>query len=205
MARKSATARLRKTFRYPSDDDDGHDSDNSLPEIMDEQEQENLITTLTQSNARRNETTARILFFLPLISTIPFLLPVFLFSHSASSPSAVFTLISLSSLVATTYLIHTLPPEKTGIPVLDSSSSSIPVLDVKGPLERYLPFLNLGLVVLAGLNGLLEQRVKGTHNGVLLGVLPGVVYGVVVGAKVMMASVDPERELKGLKYRYKGA
>ncbi|KAK3989844.1 hypothetical protein QBC44DRAFT_78753 [Cladorrhinum sp. PSN332] len=202
MARKSASARLRKTFRYPSDDDNGHNSDNSLPEIMDEQEQDHLITTLTQSNAQRNATTTRFLFLLPLISTIPFFLPIFL-AHP-SSPSPVFTLISLSSLAATTFLIHTLPPEKTGISFLDSSGS-IPGLDVKGPLEKYLPYLNLGLVVLAVLNGLLEQRVKGTHNGVLLGLLPGVVYGVVVGAKVMMAGVDPERELKGLKYGYKGA
>jgi hypothetical protein len=39
----------------------------------------------------------------------------------------------------------------------------------------------------------------------LLGALPGVVYAVVVGAKVMMAEVDPERELTKLKYGYKGA
>jgi hypothetical protein len=40
---------------------------------------------------------------------------------------------------------------------------------------------------------------------VLLGALPGVVYAVVVGAKVVMAGVDPERELRGLRYSYKGA
>jgi hypothetical protein len=64
--------------------------------------------------------------------------------------------------------------------------------------------------VLALLTGLLE-RVKmgqGSSGGVspvLLGALPGVVYAVVVGAKVVMAGVDPERELRGLKYSYKGA
>ncbi|KAK4228468.1 hypothetical protein QBC38DRAFT_153710 [Podospora fimiseda] len=202
MARKSTTARFRKKFRYPSDVDDGHNSDNSIPEIMDEQEQDNFIAILSQSNTQRNAATSRFLFILPIISAIPFLLPIFL-SHP-TSPSPVFILVSLSSLAATTFLIHTLPPEKTGISFLDSAGS-IPVLDIKGPLEKHLPYLNLGLVVLAGLNGLLEQRIKSAHNGVLLGLLPGIVYGVVIGAKVMMASVDPERELKGLKYGYKGA
>jgi hypothetical protein len=42
-------------------------------------------------------------------------------------------------------------------------------------------------------------------NPLLLGALPGVVYASVVGAKVVMAGVDPERELRGLKYDYKGA
>jgi hypothetical protein len=70
----------------------------------------------------------------------------------------------------------------------------------------------VGLAVLALLTGLLE-RVKmgqgssssGGVSPVLLGALPGVVYAVVVGAKVVMAGVDPERELRGLRYSYKGA
>lgn len=43
-------------------------------------------------------------------------------------------------------------------------------------------------------------------GGVLgLGNLPALVYVVVLAAKMVMASVDPERELSGLKYQYKGA
>jgi hypothetical protein len=79
------------------------------------------------------------------------------------------------------------------------------------PLQQHLPWLNVGLAALALLTGLLE-RVKiggqAASTGVsplLLGALPGVVYAVVVGAKVMMAEVDPERELTKLKYGYKGA
>lgn len=84
----------------------------------------------------------------------------------------------------------------------------------KSPLERHLPWLNVGLAVLALLTGLLERiNTAGPGssaggagvNPLLLGVLPGVVYAVVVGAKVVMAGVDPERELSGLKYGYKGA
>lgn len=82
----------------------------------------------------------------------------------------------------------------------------------KSPLEKHLPWLNVGLAALALLTGLLE-RVKmgpvssssGGVSPVLLGALPGVVYAVVVGAKVVMAGVDPEKELRGLKYGYKGA
>lgn len=84
----------------------------------------------------------------------------------------------------------------------------------KSPLEQHLPLLNILLAVLALLTGFLEQArmVSGTGGGggggpspVLLGALPGVVYAVVVGAKVVMAGVDPEQELGGLKYGYKGA
>lgn len=35
--------------------------------------------------------------------------------------------------------------------------------------------------------------------------LPGLVYGVVVLAKWVMGSVDPEGELSGLRYEFKGA
>lgn len=76
----------------------------------------------------------------------------------------------------------------------------------RSPLERHLPLLNVGLAALALLTGVLEwARTRGGVGPVLLGMLPGMVYAVVVGAKVMMAGVDPERELSGLKYGYKGA
>lgn len=86
------------------------------------------------------------------------------------------------------------------------------VLDgAASPLGRHLPHLNVGLAVLAFATGLLERaRTDGPAaavgvNPVLLGALPGIVYAVVVGAKVVMAGVDPERELSGLRYEYKGA
>jgi hypothetical protein len=87
------------------------------------------------------------------------------------------------------------------------------------PLAQHLPVLNIALAVLCLLTGLLENvksagptnpggRGGGGGGGVsplLLGALPGIVYAVVVAAKVVMAGVDPEGELKGLRYRYKGA
>ncbi|KAL2116595.1 hypothetical protein VTJ04DRAFT_8763 [Mycothermus thermophilus] len=82
------------------------------------------------------------------------------------------------------------------------------------PLAQHLPVLNIALAALCLLTGLLENVKSagptnpGGRGGVsplLLGALPGIVYAVVVAAKVVMAGVDPEGELKGLRYRYKGA
>ena len=86
----------------------------------------------------------------------------------------------------------------------------------KSPLETYLPYLNVGLCAVLVLYGLLVRRgggvadePGGAHSqqfGLLgLGNLSAIVYAVVIVAKLVMASVDPERELAALKYGYKGA
>jgi hypothetical protein len=118
--------------------------------------------------------------------------------------------------------LHTLKTTETGFAVLDQPSNTAQSKakqqrDVlmaggggKSPLEQHLPVLNVGLAVLALLMGVLEQLKEGGGRGggvspVLLGGLPGVVYAVMVGAKVVMGGVDPEKELSGLRYGYKGA
>lgn len=89
----------------------------------------------------------------------------------------------------------------------------------RSPLARWLPYLNTGLCALLVLSGLLPttagssgsgggggQQQQEQHAGWLgLGNLPAIVYAVVILAKVVMASVDPERELAALRYGYKGA
>lgn len=89
----------------------------------------------------------------------------------------------------------------------------------KSPLERWLPYLNMGLCAILVAYGLLAGRGGvaaggrgpqhhhlGGQFGLLgLGNLPAIVYAVVIVAKVVMASVDPERELAVLRYGYKGA
>ena len=77
----------------------------------------------------------------------------------------------------------------------------------KSPLEIWLPILNGGLCSILIIMGVLIQRQEGPTSkiGVGIGNLPAIVYGVVLLAKGLMASVDPERELNGLKYEYKGA
>lgn len=76
----------------------------------------------------------------------------------------------------------------------------------KSPLEQYLPYLNLGLCVMLVLTGLVTKSEKKDAFGhVGLGNLPAIVYAVIIVAKVVMGSVDPEKELTALKYDYKGA
>jgi hypothetical protein len=186
-------------------------------------EQETLISTLTTLNTTRNATFLRALYILPTLATLPFLLRLFL-PNPKSSPSVplLLPLLGLSSLAATTWLLHTLKTTETGFAVLDQPSNTAQSKakqqrDVlmaggggKSPLEQHLPVLNVGLAVLALLMGVLEQLKEGGGRGggvspVLLGGLPGVVYAVMVGAKVVMGGVDPEKELSGLRYGYKGA
>lgn len=157
------------------------------------------------------------------------------------------SLLSLTSLGSTAYLLHTQPPGTTGIPFLDawsrprtprvspssslsSSTSSVSgassqyqpiqtpvqrrprrssfsfVENHKSPLELYLPYLNLGLCAMLVLAGfLMKSNERQTFGHVGLGNLPAIVYVVILIAKVVMGSVDPEKELGALKYDYKGA
>ncbi|KAK0747516.1 hypothetical protein B0T21DRAFT_397857 [Apiosordaria backusii] len=199
---EGASTRLRKTFKYDSDS-----NDDDIPEVMDEQEQDSLITTLTHQNTTSNALTLRLLYSLPLLSTLPYLI-MFI---SPSRPTTIFPLLALSSLGSTMCLLYSLPTTSTGFSFLDTpppgaSRRVKPPTAVKSPLEEYLPWLNLLLAILVGLMGLVQTRgSKGGPHPVLLGWLPGIVYGVCVGTKKMMAGVDVEGELGGLRYGYKGA
>ncbi|AEO61618.1 hypothetical protein MYCTH_2311946 [Thermothelomyces thermophilus ATCC 42464] len=252
MAKPTPVARLRRTFHYPSSDDDDDDDASTSPAVLDEQEQESLIADLARQNDRRNQTTHRLLCALPLLSTLPFLLDLFLARAGRALPA-----LGLSSLLATGWMLARLGVTETGFPALDgmyarghghghghghgqlgrsrsrsrsrqrrlggvggvggrggrgggggilgASVSS----GAKSPLETHLPWLNVALAALALLTGLLQRLKTGPVaagvSPLMLGALPGVVYAVIIGAKVVMAGVDPERELSALKYAYKGA
>ncbi|KAK3314962.1 hypothetical protein B0H66DRAFT_328598 [Apodospora peruviana] len=92
-----------------------------------------------------------------------------------------------------------------------SSVSAATAADMLGqttsPLEIYLPYLNGAVCLLAVLTGYVPhlRRNGGDLFSLWLGTLPGLIYAVVLVAKVVMAGVDPERDLGGLKYEYKGA
>ncbi|ROT40249.1 hypothetical protein SODALDRAFT_348534 [Sodiomyces alkalinus F11] len=202
-----ARTRLRKAFRYPDEDD----SSDSLPEAIDEQEQEALIRRLAAENAARDIQFQRLLLALPLLSAIPFLV-VDPFSSSSW--------LALSSLLSTAYLLYALPPAETGIPFLDAVVSPrktalraqrraaaapfLPLSD-KSPLEAYLPYLNLALCALAALSSALSSGKAKPEGLIKLGYLPTLVYFLVLVAKMAMGGVDPEGELGVLRYGYKGA
>ncbi|KAL1894519.1 hypothetical protein Sste5346_005754 [Sporothrix stenoceras] len=212
-------ARLRRAFRYVTDDDANSDE----PEVMDEEEQDTLIQSLVEQNQKRNEQFRQILLAVPALAAIPFLIACF---TSGSPSTAIVSLLGISSLAATAFLVHQQTPTKTGIRVLDAWSGA----DVKGkgrevapafrlsdwsgaggrppPLEQYLPFLNLGLCAMLLLSLFVPRGASSAASSTpyqLLGSLPAAVYGVVLLSKVTMAGVDPERELNRLRYEYKGA
>ncbi|KAK0107291.1 hypothetical protein ONS95_003989 [Cadophora gregata] len=212
-----ATARFRKTFKYPTDTD----SEDDGPEAMDEDEQDHLIQTMQQDNATRNAQYSLLLLAISLLSTLPYIRTLF------TPHTALLSLLSITSLLSTAYLIHILPPHITGLQYLDklnssSSSSSAPrslasrkaaMLQAGGgggPVEKYLPLLNCGLcVVLVGLGGVVGRRLEagGSGSGLWWGFewLPAGVWGVTVLAKWVMGGVDPEGELGSLRYELKGA
>ncbi|KAI0459001.1 hypothetical protein F5B21DRAFT_458582 [Xylaria acuta] len=156
---KSATTRLRRTFAYPSDttttspsssrhlsDLDSDYSDGGP--ALDEQEQEELIQSLTRQNAARNAQFRVFLLCLPALSTIPYFLVLFgglagfisrdrdpssggrkgTGAGAAAAADVWIALLALSSLAATAWTLWSLPPGVTGIRFLDvwvgSSSSS---------------------------------------------------------------------------------
>lgn len=77
----------------------------------------------------------------------------------------------------------------------------------RSPLEKYLPYLNLGICAVLVMTGFLSKSAasQGHWGHVGLSNLPAIVYGVVLVAKMVMGSVDPERDLGALRYEYKGA
>ncbi|KAF3766132.1 hypothetical protein M406DRAFT_339414 [Cryphonectria parasitica EP155] len=255
MDLSQTTARLRRTFQYPTDD-----SSNSVsPEALDEEEQESLIQSLADQNASANQLYRSLLLALPILSSIPYIAS--LFQPLTTLPA----LLGLTSLASTSFLLYNLPVTETGIPLLDawaqsgkrprarsdgthdeddhddgqtaSSSAgpsglgalnrvrqqrrthSLSYAGPRSPLEKFLPLLNIGLCVILVLSGLLASRNRaGESDGqggdeyrrtlygrLGLANIPAIVYAAVLVAKVVMAGVDPERELGALKYAYKGA
>ena len=85
------------------------------------------------------------------------------------------------------------------------------------PLRSHLPILNLVLSLLLALPALFFPLLSSSSlsedhpdfqtktEKLYLSLLPLFAYLVVTAAKIVMAGVDPEAELEGLKYGYKGA
>lgn len=242
---KGTTARLRRTFAYPTDDSS---ATSSAPEALDEEEQEHLIQSLAAQNASSNRAHSYILLSIPILSCLAFLPSILLptsksdghtnHRHNALVPS----LLALTSLLSTAYLLHVLPTTQTGVPWLDRWAASpsqtsrkasrsppgsddgenddgaypdptplpsrrrrrsllpadSPYAPPEGPLLTFLPYMNAFLALLVLLSGWLGGKGPPYY-------LPTLVYGAVLIAKVVMAGVDVEGELGGLRYGYKGA
>jgi hypothetical protein len=171
-------------------------------------EQERLIKRLAEENAARDASFANFLLALPIVTALPYL-PCLL-----QPRTGLLAILSITSLLSTAFLLRRLPPTVTGIYFLDELSSNknkavrttIRQPDpVRSPLEAYLPYLNLGLVVVLVLLGLVARTGPANFGFIGIGNVPALVYAAVLTAKLVMASVDPESELGVLKYDYKGA
>lgn len=83
--------------------------------------------------------------------------------------------------------------------------SSFSFVERRSPLETYLPFLNLGLGLLLILMAWAVGRTRSEAVWPGMGFLPLVIYIIVLVSKMVMGSVDPDKELTALRYEYKGA
>lgn len=167
-------------------------------------EQEDFIKRLAAENTARNASFARLLIALPLITTLPY------FPALLPSETRLFALLSITSLLSAAFLLYQLPHTDTGIDALDTwikggNLKKQVMSSNRSPLEKFLPLLNLVLTGVLVLMGLVTKSESVSFAWIGMGNLPAVVYGVVLLSKVVMASVDPEGELSGLKYEYKGA
>ncbi|CAG9938807.1 unnamed protein product [Clonostachys rosea f. rosea IK726] len=206
---RGTAARLRRTFQYP--DDNHSDSEGSEPEAMDEEEQEALITRLAAENASRNASFTRVLFYTSLAAAACYL-PSLLLPFYAGV-TKLFSILAVTSLASTAFILDRLPPTATGIALLDGKGKTGRERDLplsigatqRSPLETYLPYLNLGLIAALVLMGMVTKSNVASFGWIGMGNLPAIVYIVVLVAKMVMASVDPEAELSTLKYEYKGA
>ncbi|KAI1136661.1 hypothetical protein F5Y05DRAFT_390481 [Hypoxylon sp. FL0543] len=230
---EKATSRLRRTFAYPNEDaeDDPSSPASSAAEALDEQEQEALIATLARQNDARNAQFRLLLLCLPAVSALPYLVGLASPRRDGDGGGGggsgrLVALLSLTSLASTAWMLWTLAPGVTGIRVLDAwvgggsgktedvprqkEDRSAPFWaeeDRRSPLEKYLPYLNLGICAVLVLTGLLSKSTASQRHWGHVGLsnLPALVYGVVLVAKMVMGSVDPERDLGALRYEYKGA
>ncbi|KAI9738474.1 MAG: hypothetical protein M1818_005371 [Claussenomyces sp. TS43310] len=190
-------------------------------------EQEALIRTLATQDATRNKTYTRLFLALPLLSIPAYireLIQPITTTNASSSHHRLLALLSITSLLSTAYILYRLPTGRTGIPGLEftrsiTRSGGIPITTPQrydgkrrshtalvgdawdqGPLERYLPALNLLLVAVLALAAPVLR--PGPPLGWAL--LPAGVYGVILIVNVVMGGVDVG-ELESLKYGYRGA
>ena len=132
-----ASTRLRKAFRYPSDSDFDND-----PDELDEEHQERLIADLQSKDAENNDLYREAFLSIPLLGAVFF---IYTFIIATTARQRLIALLSISSLICTGYILHFVPiaaPDRKGKrPVYQVEAA-------KGPVEKYLVYLNAALAAL---------------------------------------------------------
>ncbi|KAL2051593.1 hypothetical protein ABVK25_008007 [Lepraria finkii] len=193
-----ATARLRKTFNYLAENSD----DDDTPRDLDEEEQEKLIKKLREQDDERNEEFKRIFLAIPTVSATSYI-PALIMSRLLQVK--LISLLSMTSLIATAYILVFVPNTRAESPERAKSRREVQSKPEKGPVHKYIGYLNGGLSLLIALNAMSFKDKQGVHEGFwLLCLLPVVSFSIIILARRLMLSVDVG-ELEDLKYRYKGA
>ena len=208
------TARLRHTFKYPSDTDSPTPSRDEL----DEEEQESLVSQLSSSATQHDDTYRLAFTLLPFLAILPF--PYHALIHPSRS-TALPTILAATSLCITGYTMWSVKVDE-GMgkaskrpstifarqdPHASASATTSALARADGPLIAYLPYLNAAIAGLLLLLSFLFWGRRDVSEGfwVLL-LLPAVMLGVVTVVKGSMVEIQSGLgELRGLRYEYKGA
>lgn len=230
-----AATRLRKTFKYPSDDEGSHHSRDEL----DEEEQEALISNLQSQSQISNATYVIIFTLLPLILT-PLFTYHLIFSSSNQARVRLLSLLAITSLFASSFSMFFLSSidgtdararldrrqkqlsrstfaavqtnntfNAVATKIMDKLDDLRLDLDADGPLLQALPILNgIMSVLLAFAAWMLQGRtIRGVPEYMWLYlILPGAMCGMTtIARRSIMDEERGLRELRGMRYGYKGA
>ncbi|ERF70602.1 hypothetical protein EPUS_02468 [Endocarpon pusillum Z07020] len=222
----STGARLRQTFKYPTDSE----SSDASREELDEEEQENLISTLHNQNAQQNALYTLVFTILPLFLILPF---IFTFRFSP-----LLSILGVTSLLISTGRIRFSSPSSSPSPtpppprqanqaatsgilnwlqITDFEHRLLDAVPENGPLRMALPWLNGAICVVLGLAAMVLYRRRGRSSGSgrveaeadgmwIFCLLPSIAWAMVEVALRSMEDVGKGvGELERLRYRYKGA
>ncbi|KIX94433.1 uncharacterized protein Z520_09819 [Fonsecaea multimorphosa CBS 102226] len=213
-----STARLRKTFKYPSEDDE-----DMSHEEMDEEEQEHLLQNLQASETSTNAIYTMVFTGLPLVVTLPFM---WYLSRSTSRAMAFLCLLSITSLASSAYIMYMIPTS-TPIGSLSSgptrttssttrqrqahgtgvSQGAFLLTSSESPINQYLPYLNAFIDALLFIASMGYRSRHDVPEGLwLFLLLPGLIFAMVFITRRSMSEVHAGlAELEGLRYEYRGA
>lgn len=180
-------ASLRKTFKYPTEDDSEDENE------LDDEHQERLIETLRTTSAASSS------FYRSAFLVLPAIASVFSIYTFFTEPRLT-ALLSLSSLTCSAYTLYYLPLSSQDN---KGKTAMYKVNAAKGPIEQYLPILNAGMVALLIVAATLNWR-RGLAEAAIREALAGIVWVIAMYVRWEAREVDL-KELERRRYGLKGA
>ena len=135
-----ATTRLRRTFAYPTDDDD--------PPDLDEEHQEQLLTTLQSQDEATSKLYRHLFLFLPVLTSLAYV-PAFAWASGATETFVALLSVAVPALAA--YILYFYPikvPGSHGLRSLYASSGRGETPGGVKPPVRHLIVLGASLAVM---------------------------------------------------------